>query len=114
MTIPAGCSGKGGRNQELALMAAIKLKEVSLRDVVIASCGTDGTDGPTDAAGAIVDGATVDRIEQALDAGRLTAHDAMKRHDAYHFFDDTNADGHLIRTGPTGTNVADVCITLVK
>ncbi len=116
VTIPATCSGKGGRNQELALMAAIKLKEIRLRDVVIASCGTDGTDGPTDAAGAIVDGATVDRIEQALDAGRLTAHDAMKRHDAYHFFDDTGADDspHLIRTGPTGTNVADVCITLVK
>mmetsp|Transcript_27988 Transcript_27988/g.41777 ORF Transcript_27988/g.41777 Transcript_27988/m.41777 type:complete len:572 (-) Transcript_27988:50-1765(-) len=115
VTIPAECNGKGGRNQELALSAAIKLKEIGLRDVVIASCGSDGTDGPTDAAGAIVDGASVDRIEQT-NTGRC-AHDAMKNHDAYHFFHDDNADyrsHHLIQTGPTGTNVADVMITLIK
>jgi len=115
VTIPADCNGKGGRNQELALSAAIKLKEIGLRDVVLASCGTDGTDGPTVAAGAIVDGASVDRIEQTI-PGR-SAHDAMKNHDAYHFFHDVNADGsssHLIQTGPTGTNVADVMITLIK
>ena len=115
VTIPVECTGKGGRNQELALSAAIKLKEIGLRDVVLASCGTDGTDGPTDAAGAIVDGASVDRIEQSL-TGR-SAHDAMKNHDAYHFFHDVNADDssrHLIQTGPTGTNVADVMITLIK
>lgn len=115
VTIPAECNGKGGRNQELALSAAIKLKEIGLRDVVIASCGTDGTDGPTDAAGAIVDGASVDRIEHTF-TGR-SAHDAMKNHDAYHFFYDINSDDgshHLILTGPTGTNVADVMITLIK
>jgi len=117
VTIPAECNGKGGRNQELALSAEIKLKEIGLRDVVLASYGTDGTDGPTDAAGAIVDGASVERIERTL-PGRY-AHDAMKNHDAYNFFHDVNADGsccssHLIQTGPTGTNVADVMITLIK
>lgn len=109
VTIPAGCNGKGGRNQELALSAAIKLKEIGLRDVVVASCGTDGTDGPTDAAGAIVDGGSVDRIEQTNTC--RSAHDALKNHDAYNFFHDANS---LIETGPTGTNVADVMITLVK
>eukprot|EP00986_Skeletonema_menzelii_P008467 scaffold3573_cov153-Skeletonema_menzelii.AAC.5 len=115
VTIPAGCNGKGGRNQELALSAAIKLKEIGLRDVVIASCGTDGTDGPTDAGGAIVDGASVDRIEKTISC--RSAHDAMKNHDAYHFFHDATANDtshHLIQTGPTGTNVADIMITLVK
>lgn len=114
VTIPAECNGKGGRNQELALNAAIKLKEIGLRDVVLASCGTDGSDGPTDAAGAIIDGATVDRIEK-IHPGR-SAHHALNNHDAYHFFHDTNTIGgsHLINTGPTGTNVADVCITLIK
>ena len=114
VTIPSGCNGKGGRNQELALSAAIRLKEIGLRDVVLASCGTDGTDGPTDAAGAIVDGASVDRIESMCSD---TALDALRHHDAYHFFQHAGLDDdshHLITTGPSGTNVADVMITLIK
>ena len=58
----SGDAGKGGRNQELALAAALQLQSMSLRNVVLASVGTDGTDGPTDAAGAVVDGGTVSRL----------------------------------------------------
>lgn len=107
VTLPADNTGKGGRNQELALAAALRLKEQSLRNVVLASVGTDGTDGPTDAAGAIVDGATVDRLDGS-------AMEALKRHDAYTYFNQTEQDGPLVMTGPTGTNVADVCVTLVR
>jgi glycerate 2-kinase len=102
-------SGKGGRNQELALVAAQQLQALKLRDVVLASVGTDGTDGPTDAAGAVVDGATVDRLTGSVG-------DALGRHDAYTYLDQVDDEGHspLIRTGPTGTNVADVCVILIK
>jgi glycerate 2-kinase len=108
VTLPTNCNGKGGRNQELALSAAIKMKEMGLRDVVLASIGTDGTDGPTDAAGAVVYGGLVNDV---------TIHDAkeaLTNHDAYTFLDSADAaQCSLVRTGPTGTNVADVCITLV-
>lgn len=76
----SGIHGKGGRNQELALQAAILLKSKGLRQVVVASLGTDGTDGPTDAAGAIVDGTTVDRLPG-------DALKALSRHDAYPYFE---------------------------
>jgi glycerate-2-kinase len=100
--------GKGGRNQEVALSAALSMYTLRLRDVVLASVGTDGTDGPTDAAGAIVDGGTVMRLKGNADL-------ALRTHDAYPYFDQVEADGHspLIKTGPTGTNVADICVALI-
>eukprot|EP00934_Nitzschia_sp_Nitz4_P002421 Nitzschia sp. Nitz4//scaffold40_size135432//111029//112459//NITZ4_003264-RA/size135432-processed-gene-0.180-mRNA-1//-1//CDS//3329551279//2416//frame0 len=102
-------SGEGGRNQEMALSAALLLDKLRLRNVVFASVGTDGTDGPTDAAGAVVDGSTARHDIQA-------ARDSLTRHDAYNFFDKLGGvldDPPLIKTGPTGTNVADICVTLV-
>jgi hydroxypyruvate reductase len=91
--------GRGGRNQELALSAAFALGGV--RDVLLASIGTDGNDGPTDAAGAWVDGSTLRRgAGLGLDASRLLADN-----DSYTFFDRL---GDLIRTGPTNTNVNDL------
>jgi glycerate-2-kinase len=105
VTLPPNCQGKGGRNQELALSAALKMQEVGLRDVVLASIGTDGADGPTDAAGAIVYGGIVNEDTISY------AKDALGNHDAYKFFERTQS---LVMTGPTGTNVADICITLIK
>ncbi|HYL73639.1 MAG TPA: glycerate kinase [Bryobacteraceae bacterium] len=97
--------GLGGRNQEFALAAALDI--AGMKETVILSAGTDGTDGPTDAAGAIADGATVSRAHaKSIDAGAFLANN-----DSYHFFE---AVGGLIKTGPTGTNVADVRIMLVR
>jgi len=96
--------GKGGRNQEFSLAAALDI--AGLADVVILSAGTDGTDGPTDAAGAIADGETVKR---ALAAG-LKPKAALDGNDAYPFFERL---GDLIITGPTRTNVMDVRLVLV-
>ena len=112
-------SGKGGRNQEIGLVAALHLKDKGLRDIVVASAGTDGTDGPTDAAGAVVDGGTIDRVEH-MNGGTVTGAVALENHDAYTFFnsassaDESTSIDPLIRSGPTGTNVADVCVVLVK
>ena len=92
--------GQGGRNQEYTLAMALALGDRP--DVLTLSGGTDGEDGPTDAAGAIADADTLRRGTDA--AGHLT------RHDAYPFFD---AIGGLLRTGLTGTNVMDVRLTLV-
>lgn len=98
-------TGLGGRNQELALAAAASL--AGLEDVVIASVGTDGTDGPTDAAGGMVDGGTAARL-----AGQgLVIHKLLENNDAYHAL---QASGDLLKTGPTGTNVNDVALVLVK
>lgn len=106
VTLPHKCKGKGGRNQELALTAAIKMQEMGLRDVVLASVGSDGTDGPTDAAGGIVYGGLVN------DETYEFAKASLNQHDAYTFLE--TAKGSLAKTGPTGTNVADICITLIK
>ena len=97
--------GKGGRNQELALAAAQGI--TGLENTLIFSLGSDGTDGPTDAAGGLVDGTTKDRLE----AAGLTIHQVLAENDAYHALD--QVDG-LIRTGPTGTNVNDVAVVLIK
>ncbi|MFA5860518.1 MAG: MOFRL family protein [Candidatus Thermoplasmatota archaeon] len=97
-------SGRGGRNQEVALAAVDGL---SGRDAVLACFGTDGVDGPTDAAGAIVDGHTRSRA----DALGLEAEAHLLENDAYAYFD---ALGDLIRTGPTGTNVRDVSVLLLR
>ncbi len=96
--------GKGGRNQEFALAAAMDI--AGLEGVVILSGGTDGTDGPTDAAGAIVDGDTLGRA-QALG---MRPEDFIQRSDSYAFF---AALDDLIVTGPTGTNVMDIYMLLV-
>lgn len=104
-TVTVKGDGKGGRNQEFALAAAIALDGVE--GVTVLSGGTDGTDGPTDAAGAIADGDTVARARQL----GLEAAGHLVRNDAYPFFD---ALGDLVRTGPTGTNVMDVMLVLVQ
>ena len=99
-----GC-GLGGRNQELALAAAEGI--AGLDNVLIFSLGSDGTDGPTDAAGGIADGGTRDRLA----AAGLSIHQVLADNDAYHALD--RVDG-LIRTGPTGTNVNDVAVVLIR
>ena len=104
-TVTIRGKGLGGRNQEFALAAAIDI--AGLGDTVILSAGTDGTDGPTDAAGAIADGATLARA-QALG---LDASAYLTNNDSYHFF---QATGDLIKTGPTGTNVADIQLILAR
>ncbi|HUR68580.1 MAG TPA: DUF4147 domain-containing protein [Candidatus Thermoplasmatota archaeon] len=96
--------GRGGRNQELALAAVDAL---SGRDALLAAFATDGVDGPTDAAGAIVDGLTRARA----DALGLDAHAALAENDSYAYFE---ALEDLIRTGPTGTNVRDLVVLLVE
>jgi glycerate 2-kinase len=98
-----GKAGLGGRNQEFALAAAAEL--ASLDRCALASVGTDGIDGPTDAAGAIVDSTTVARAA----ALGLDAAAALSAHDSHSFF---RALGDLVITGPTGTNVGDVQIFL--
>ncbi|MBI2939327.1 MAG: glycerate kinase [Chloroflexi bacterium] len=96
--------GLGGRNQELALAAALRLDGI-LPAMVIA-LGTDGTDGPTDAAGAMADGYTMERARAlGLDAPKFLADN-----DSYHFFQQL---GDLIVTGPTNTNVNDLTFILV-
>ncbi len=104
-TVHVRGDGLGGRNQELALAAALALD--GARGALVASLGTDGTDGPTDAAGGIVSGATV-RHGQVMD---LDARDYLVRNDAYHYLE---AAGGLLVTGPTGTNVNDVVLVLVR
>lgn len=95
--------GLGGRNQELVLSAAKGI--VNYEDIVIVSVGTDGTDGPTDAAGGIVDGMTVKKlIEKNIDI-----EDTLNNNDSYHALQ--SIDG-LVITGPTGTNVNDLTFIL--
>jgi glycerate 2-kinase len=103
LTVTVRGKGRGGRAQEFALAAAREL--AGLPNVWIAGFGTDGTDGPTDAAGAIVDGHTLARAAQ-LDVDPM---DALDRNDAYHFF---KTVGGLIHTGPTGTNVNDLYLLI--
>ncbi|MEW6264740.1 MAG: glycerate kinase [Thermodesulfobacteriota bacterium] len=96
--------GRGGRNQEFVLAAALALDD--LNGVLLFSAGTDGTDGPTDAAGAWADGST---LERAARLG-LSARRHLQENDAYPFFENLNG---LIKTGPTRTNVMDVRLVLV-
>jgi hydroxypyruvate reductase len=103
-TVTLKGKGKGGRNQEFVLAAALDI--TGLRDVVVLSAGTDGTDGPTDAAGAIAGG---DTVERAVAAG-LKPRAALDGNDAYPFFERLS---DLIITGPTRTNVMDVRLVLV-
>jgi glycerate 2-kinase len=103
-TVTLKGKGKGGRNQEFSLAAALDI--AGLPEVVVLSAGTDGTDGPTDAAGAIADGETVKRAI----AADLKPRAALDGNDAYPFFERL---GDLIITGPTRTNVMDVRLVLV-
>ncbi|GBE16170.1 putative hydroxypyruvate reductase [bacterium BMS3Abin14] len=97
--------GKGGRNQEFALAAAPGIED--LPGVVILSGGTDGTDGPTDAAGAIADGTTLSRAHSA----GMDPFQYLDDNNSYRFFE---ALGDLLITGPTMTNVMDIHVILVK
>ena len=97
--------GRGGRNQELALAAAEGI--AGLSNVAVFSFGSDGTDGPTDAAGGYVDGGTT----AALKAAGKSAATALAENDAYPTL---NAVGGLIVTGPTGTNVNDAALVLIR
>jgi hydroxypyruvate reductase len=98
-TVTLKGAGLGGRNQEFALAAAIDI--AGLPDVVILSGGTDGSDGPTDAAGAIADGDTLARLP--------SAREYLANNDSYHYFEQL---GDLLITGPTNTNVMDVRLIL--
>lgn len=103
-TVTIKGDGKGGRNQELALAAALAMQ--NLPDAIIASLATDGTDGPTDAAGGLVDGRTV-----ARGGGLgLSALAALNNNDAYPFLQQV---GDLMITGPTNTNVNDLMVVVV-
>ena len=97
--------GLGGRNQELALAAALGID--GLRNTAVFSVGSDGTDGPTDAAGGYVDG---DTCGELLAQG-VKIEDVLRNNDAYHALEKT---GGLIMTGATGTNVNDVAVALIK
>ena len=104
-TVTLSGRGKGGRSQELALAAALRLE--NWERITLLSAGTDGSDGPTDAAGAIVDGTTADRARQL----GLSPAAYLADNDSYHFF---KALGDLVITGPTNTNVMDLQIILAS
>lgn len=104
-TVTIKGEGLGGRNQEFILAGAIEIAGMS--DTVILSCGTDGTDGPTDAAGAIADGFTIQSAEKL----GMQAMEYLQNNDSYHFFEKLD---DLIKTGPTNTNVMDVRLLLVR
>lgn len=103
-TVTLQGDGRGGRNQEFALAAALAID--GLDNIVVLSGGTDGTDGPTDAAGAIADGTTAARARE----NGLDPKDFLQRNDSYNFFQKLD---DLVMTGPTRTNVMDIYLLLV-
>lgn len=110
-TVVVHGTGKGGRNQELALAFALEIKEID--GITLLSAGTDGTDGPTDAAGAMVDGSVAGK---ARDLG-IHPEVYLGNNDSYAFFQrlDAQTGGqHHLLTGPTGTNVMDIQIILIE
>ena len=104
-TVRVTGSGKGGRNQEFALGCADVLASSGVT-AAVASVGTDGIDGPTDAAGAVVDNTTTERAR----ASKLAPSTFLERNDAYRFFQEL---GDLVMTGPTSTNVGDLQVVLI-
>jgi len=104
-TVTIRGDGLGGRNQEFVLAAAMDIQ--GMEKVVVLSAGTDGTDGPTDAAGAIADGETIQRATQL----NLDTFNYLQNNDSYHYFEQLN---DLVKTGPTNTNVMDIRIVLIK
>jgi glycerate-2-kinase len=105
-TVTLRGQGKGGRNQELALAALLELRKVA-GNYLLVSVGTDGTDGPTDAAGGMI----FPEMWATIEKLRLNPESYLQNNDAYHFLQ--QVDG-LIVTGPTGTNVMDIIFFLVK
>ena len=103
-TVTISGEGLGGRNQEFALAAAMAIDGV--KNLVVLSGGTDGTDGPTDAAGAMADGATLARAREK----NMDPKDFLRRNDSYRFFQKLD---DLVMTGPTRTNVMDIYMLLV-
>src|SRR4030042_1066598 len=104
-TVTVKGNGIGGRNMELALAFALEIE--GIEGITLLSAGTDGTDGPTDAAGAIVNGET---IRKAKFLG-IEAEEYLKNNDSYHFFERIEC---LFVTGPTGTNVMDIQIVVIE
>lgn len=104
-TVKIQGTGLGGRNQELALTAAIGIE--GMKDTLIFSLGSDGTDGPTDAAGGMVDGDTINKLNQL----GMNTEEILNNNDSYHGL--KAVDG-LIITGATGTNVNDVMVVLCR
>lgn len=103
-TVEVTCDGKGGRNQELALHGALKI--AGMENVYWLSAGTDGVDGPTDAAGAIVDGNTISKAkEKGIDPAEF-----LRNNDSYNFHEQMDT---LLKTGPTGNNMMDVVLVLI-
>jgi glycerate-2-kinase len=110
-TVTVRGKGKGGRNQELALAFALEIAGVP--GITLLSAGTDGTDGPTDAAGAVVDGATV---KDARLHG-IRPETFLENNDSYAFFsslDSVSGSKRHVMTGPTGTNVMDIQVVLIE
>jgi glycerate 2-kinase len=109
-TVKVTGEGKGGRNQHFALAALQELSKEqytrTLDDIIVLSGGTDGTDGPTDAAGAVIDKETLARAANL----QLDIAQYLKEQDAYHFLQQTNS---LLITGPTQTNVMDIMMAIV-
>ena len=103
-TVEVTGSGKGGRNQELALRGALEI--AGYENITWLSAGTDGIDGPTDAAGAIVDGKTISKAQ----AAGLNPREFLANNDAYHFHEQIET---LLKTGPTGNNLMDIQIILI-
>lgn len=104
-TVTIKGNGKGGRNQEIALSAAIELK--NNKDILIFSLGSDGTDGPTDAAGGMADGDSYDKMRSA----GISAEKYLEDNNSYNALKEI---GDLIITGPTGTNVNDITVVIIQ
>lgn len=110
-TVTVRGTGTGGRNQELALAFALEIE--GNRGITLLSAGTDGTDGPTDAAGAIVDGSTAGKARSV----GLSPEAHLSNNDSYTFFsklDAVTGGQHHLKTGPTGTNVMDIQLILIE
>ncbi|MCD6451019.1 MAG: glycerate kinase [Acidobacteria bacterium] len=105
-TVKVRGKGKGGRNMELALSFLIETEDI-MKEIVFLSGGTDGSDGPTEAAGAIVDYAVIERMRRM----NIDPREYLLRNDSYTFFKET---GGLLITGPTNTNVMDIQLLLVE
>ena len=104
-TVTLKGTGRGGRNQEMALAAAIALR--GKNGICFISVGSDGTDGPTDAAGGVADGETYNKMK----AAGVSPEAALENNDSYHAL---RAAGDLIVTGATGTNVNDITVMLAE
>lgn len=110
-TVTVMGNGKGGRNQELALAFALEI--MGMDGITLLSAGTDGTDGPTDAAGAVVDGSVANKAREL----GIHPETYLGNNDSYAFFqifDSHTGEKHHVKTGPTGTNVMDLQILLIE